>query len=55
MFGCVLSLLKPSALYILSCGKGRGLQGLQALQALSYTKTPLISMVYAKIFQRCKS
>ena len=23
MFGCVLSQLKPSELYILSCGKGR--------------------------------
>ena len=26
MVGCVLSQLKPSELYILSCGKGRGLR-----------------------------
>ena len=26
MVGCVLSQLKPSELYILSCGKDRGLQ-----------------------------
>ena len=42
MFGCVLSQLKPSELYILSCGKGRGLRPWPFPQQRMYSSSGFI-------------
>ena len=41
MVGCVLSQLKPSELYILSCGKGLGLQLRPFFTAKSFGLYPM--------------